>query len=95
MLEILAGSNLTHRAVLVSIDTGECGDVIEQILQAVSKLEGIDGTETELNVRIDDKLHDTAQLAHQVEGVTETTLLSLFGCERLGWLEVHVVVEGR
>ncbi|KAI3486863.1 hypothetical protein L1887_49501 [Cichorium endivia] len=93
VLEVLAGADLAHGAVLVPVDARERGDVVEEVLEAVCELEGVDGAEAELDVCVDDELHDAAELADEVEGVSETALLALLGGEGLCGLEVHVVVE--
>ena len=42
---------------------------------------------------IDDQLRQAKDFATQVEGVSEPGLLALLSCQRLHWLEVHVIVE--
>ena len=42
---------------------------------------------------VDDQFGETKNLSAQVEGVTETTLLTLLGRESLDRLQVHVVIE--
>lgn len=45
MLQVLAGSDLSHQAVLVSVHACQLTDVGEDILQAISKLEGVNITQ--------------------------------------------------
>ena len=49
----------------------------EDVLDSVGKLERVNVTETELNVRIDDQLRQAENLTTQVEGVSETRLFPL------------------
>lgn len=49
----------------------------EDVLKSIGQLESIDVAETVLHVRIDDKLCETQDLTTQVEGVSETRLLTL------------------
>ena len=51
----------------------------EDVLERIGQLEGIDVAEAILHVRIDDKLCETQNLTAQVEGVSETRLLTLLG----------------
>ena len=90
MLEILAHSNLPHELVLVSIHSGELSDVGEGELQSIGELEGVDVSESVLNVRVDDELGETENLSTEMEGVSESRLLSFLRRERLdGFQTVH------
>lgn len=84
---------MTTDLVLVAVHTGEGTNMTENILQSISKLKGIDIAESELNVRINDKLGEPQDFTTQVESISKARLLALFGCERLYRLQVHVVVE--
>jgi hypothetical protein len=44
-------------------------------------------------MRVDDEFRETENLTTQVECVTESRLLTLFGCQRLHWFQVEVVVQ--
>ena len=79
--------------VLVPIHTGQGTNVTEDILQCIGQLERVDISETELHVRIDNQLRQTQNFSAQMEGVSETRLLSFLGGERLDRLQVHVVVK--
>ena len=65
----------------------------EDVLQRVGELERIYVAQSELDMRIDDKLRQPEDLTAQVEGVSEARLLTLFRRESLDRLQVHVVVE--
>mmetsp|Transcript_22146 Transcript_22146/g.49255 ORF Transcript_22146/g.49255 Transcript_22146/m.49255 type:complete len:334 (+) Transcript_22146:5419-6420(+) len=65
----------------------------ERVLQSVCELEGINVAQAVLYVRVYDQLGQAQDLPRQVEGVTEPRFLSLLGGERLGGLEVEVVVQ--
>lgn len=49
----------------------------EDVLDGVRELEGIDISETVLNMSIDNELSQTKDFSTQVEGVSETRFLSL------------------
>jgi hypothetical protein len=53
--------------------------VAEDILERISQLEGINISKTELNMRINNKLSETKNLAAQVESVSKTGLLTFLG----------------
>ena len=65
----------------------------EDVLERIGQLEGVDVSETELHMRIDNQLRQTQDFSAQVECISETRLLSFFGGEGLDRLQVHVVVE--
>jgi hypothetical protein len=54
MLEIFASPDLTHETVLVTVHTSELTDVIENIVNTVSQLEGIDVAKSILYMGIED-----------------------------------------
>jgi hypothetical protein len=93
MLEILGHADLLHELVLVSVHTRKLTNVREGELKTVCKLERIDIAQSVLNVRVDDKLCETQDFSDQMESVSESRLLSLFGCECLDRLQVHVVIQ--
>mmetsp|Transcript_31758 Transcript_31758/g.36107 ORF Transcript_31758/g.36107 Transcript_31758/m.36107 type:complete len:278 (-) Transcript_31758:415-1248(-) len=72
MLKIFAHSDLSHQSVFVTIHTSELTNMCENILQTVSKLEGIDVTQPILDIRVDNQFHETQDFSTQMEGVTET-----------------------
>jgi hypothetical protein len=49
----------------------------EDVLNGIGELEGIDISETVLNVSVNDELGQTKNFSAQMEGVSETRLLSL------------------
>mmetsp|Transcript_26458 Transcript_26458/g.83860 ORF Transcript_26458/g.83860 Transcript_26458/m.83860 type:complete len:710 (-) Transcript_26458:29-2158(-) len=93
VLQVLAHAHLPHQPVLVPVHAGQLPHVGKDVLQAIGELEGIDVTQTELHVTVDDQLCQTHDLAAQVEGVAEPRLLALLGRQRLHRLQVEVVVE--
>lgn len=93
MLQVLTHTDLSHQAVFVSVHTSKLTNVGKNVLQTVSQLECIDVTETILDVRIDDQLGQAKNLTTQVEGVTETRLLSFLGRQGLYRLQVEVVIK--
>lgn len=93
MLQVLAHSDLPHELVLVTVHASKLADVRKHVLQTICKLEGVDVTQAELDVGVDNKLGKTKDLSTQVEGVSESRLLSLLGCQCLDGLQVHVVVK--
>ena len=93
MLEIFRHSDLLHEFVFVSVHSGELTDVGEQVLQSIRKLESIDVSKSELDVRVDDELGQPQDFSTQVEGVSKSGSLSLLGRERLDRLQVHVVIQ--
>jgi hypothetical protein len=93
VLQILASPNLAHQPVLVSIHTRQLTDVVEDVVNPVCELEGIDVPETILDMRIDNQLDEPQDFAHQMERVTEPRLFALLGGQRLDWFQVEVVVE--
>jgi len=93
VLNILTHADLTHKAVLVAIHTSELTNVSKNVLETISELEGINVTETVLNMGVDDELGETENLTTKMEGVTKARLLALLGGERLHRLEVEIVVK--
>ena len=87
VLEILAHSNLSHELVLVSVHSGELSDVGERELQSIGELECVDVSESVLNVRVDDELGETEDLSTEMEGVSESRLLSFLCRQSLDGLE--------
>lgn len=59
----------------------------ERELKSVGELERVDVAEAVLDVRVDDELGETEDLATEVEGVSEARLFALLGRERLDGLE--------
>lgn len=56
MLEILAHTNLPHQTVLVPIHASKLSNVSESVLETISKLVGLNVTETVLNSELEDEL---------------------------------------
>ena len=56
MLQILCHAYLSHELVFVAVHARQSSDVSKNKLQGVGQLEGVNVTETKLNVHIDDKL---------------------------------------
>lgn len=88
MLQILAGSNLTHKTILVAIHAGKLTDVIKGVLQTVGELVCVNVRETILNVRIDNKLGEAEDFTHEMKGVSESRFFAFLGGECLGWFEI-------
>lgn len=93
VLQILAHSNLPHQLVLVTVHSRQLTNVSESELETIGELESVDVSESVLNVRVDDELRETEDLATQVERVSESRLLSFLRRERLHGLQIHVVIE--
>lgn len=53
----------------------------EDVLDGIGELEGIDVSETVLNVGVNDELSQTKDFSTQVEGVSEARFLSFFCCQ--------------
>jgi hypothetical protein len=79
MLEILAGANLVHQLVLVSVHAGQLANMVESVQDTVGQLEGVNIAETVLHLSIDNQLREAENFSHKVESISETRLLSLFG----------------
>jgi hypothetical protein len=73
--------------------TRKLTDVGKHVLQSIGELESVYITKSELNMRVDNELGQSKNLSTEMEGVSETGSLSLFGRERLDGLQVHVVIE--
>ena len=95
VLEILAHTNLPHQLVLVTVHTSQLTDVGESELESIGQLERIDVSESVLDVRVDDELHETKDLTAEMERVSETRLLSLLGRQSLDRLEAAVGAVSR
>jgi hypothetical protein len=67
--------------------------VSKDVLDSISKLEGIHIAQSELNMSINDELSKTQNLSTKMESVAETRLLSLFRRECLDRLQVQVVIQ--
>ena len=93
MFQIFGHPDLLHELVLVSVHSRELTDVGEEILQSVRKLESVDVTKSELDVRVDDELGQSQDFSAEMEGVSESRSLSLLGRECLDGLQVHVVIQ--
>ena len=65
----------------------------KDVLQSISKLESINVTKTELNIRIDDKLSQTKDFSTKVERISETRLFAFFGGQSLDGLQVQIIVQ--
>jgi hypothetical protein len=72
MLQVLAGTNLVHELVLVSVHTGQLTNMVEGVQNTIRKLEGINIAQTILNLSVNNKLGQTQNLTHQMESVSET-----------------------
>ena len=64
-------------------------NMCENVLQGVSQLEGIDITETQLDVCVNDELGEANNFTAEVEGVSESRFLSLFSGQSPGWNHVN------
>lgn len=89
--------------------TRKLSDVRKHVLQSICELERVHITQTELDMRIDDQFGQSKDFSNQMEGISESRLLSLLGrlhwismilyfCEgmtyqRLDGLQIQVVVE--
>mmetsp|Transcript_66756 Transcript_66756/g.127143 ORF Transcript_66756/g.127143 Transcript_66756/m.127143 type:complete len:244 (-) Transcript_66756:1454-2185(-) len=93
MLQILAHAHLPHQSVLVTVHTGQLTDMGKDVLQTICKLEGINVTQAELHMTVNNQLCQTHDFAAQMECISESGLFPLLGCERLHWLQVEVVIE--
>jgi hypothetical protein len=93
VLQILAHPDLLHELVLVTVHSRKLSDVCKHVLQSIGELEGIDVTETELNMGVDNELGETQDFSTQMESVSEARLLPLLGGKSLDRLQVHVVIE--
>lgn len=82
MLQIFRHAHLPHELVLVPVHAGQRADVCKDVLQRVRELERVDVAESELHVRVDDELRQPEDLTAQMEGVSETGLLTLLRGER-------------
>eukprot|EP00573_Skeletonema_grethae_P011256 CAMPEP_0201703974 /NCGR_PEP_ID=MMETSP0578-20130828/41486_1 /ASSEMBLY_ACC=CAM_ASM_000663 /TAXON_ID=267565 /ORGANISM="Skeletonema grethea, Strain CCMP 1804" /LENGTH=67 /DNA_ID=CAMNT_0048191899 /DNA_START=99 /DNA_END=299 /DNA_ORIENTATION=- len=67
--------------------------MVEGVLQPISKLVGINISQTILHVRINHELGETQDLPREMERITKTTLLPLLRCQRLGRLEIEVIIK--
>jgi hypothetical protein len=65
----------------------------ENVLQGVSQLEGIDITETELDVCVNDEFGEAKDFAAEVKGVSESRFLSLFSGQSLDGFQIHIVIQ--
>jgi hypothetical protein len=92
MLDIFRHSDLPHDSVLVPVNTRKLTQVSIHVLQTVVELESINISQSELDVTVNDKFDYPKDLSAQVEGVSETGSLTLFGCEGFDWFQVEVVV---
>ena len=93
VLQIFAHADLSHQLVLVSVHSCELADVGEDVLQPVGQLESVDIVQPILNVRVNNQLGQTQDLAAQMESVTETRLFTLLGRQSLDRFQVEVVVQ--
>ena len=93
MLQILARTDLMHQFVLVTIHTGQLPDMVEGVEDTICQLESIDVAQAVLNLGIDDQLGQTQNFSHQMERISKTRLLSLFGGQGLDRFQVEVVVQ--
>lgn len=93
MFQIFTHSDLFHQLVLVTVHSGELTDMSKHVLQTISELESIHIPQSELYMSVDDKFGKTKDFSTQMESVTESRLLPLFGREGLDRFQIHVVVE--
>lgn len=93
MLHILAHTDLPHYTILVPINTGELSQVRIHVLETIVELECIDVTQAVLHVAVDDELDNTEDFTAEVEGITETGFLALFGSQCLDWFKIEVVIQ--
>ena len=82
-----------HKLILVAVHTGKLAHVVEGIKNTICELEGIDVTQTVLNLGIDDKLSQAENFTHQVESISEARLLTLLGGQCLNRLQIEVVIK--
>ena len=62
--------------ILVPVHSRQSADMSEDVLDGIGELEGINVSETVLNVGIDDEFSQTKDFTTQVEGVAKTGYLS-------------------
>lgn len=93
MLEILTGADLVHKFVFVSIHSGELSDMVKSIKYTVCELEGVDVTETVLDLRVDNEFGETEDFSHEMEGISETGFFTFLSGEGLNGLEIEVVYK--
>mmetsp|Transcript_24864 Transcript_24864/g.68548 ORF Transcript_24864/g.68548 Transcript_24864/m.68548 type:complete len:225 (+) Transcript_24864:1077-1751(+) len=93
MLQVFAGSNLTHQPILVTIHSRQLAHVIKGILQPVRQLVSIDVRQSELYMGINHEFGQAQNLSHEMKGVSKPGFLSFLGCQSLGWLQIEVVVQ--
>lgn len=63
----------------ITILTGKLTDVGKHVLQTICELESIHIAQTELDVRVDDQFSQSQDFSNQMEGVSESRLLSFLG----------------
>lgn len=86
MLQVLTHPNLSHQFVLVSVHTGQLTNMSKSELKTIGKLEGVDVSESILNMRINNKFGESEDFSTKMEGVSESGLLPLLrskGLDRL------------
>ena len=93
MLEVFAHSYLPHQFVLVPIHPCQLTHMSKYVLNPVCQLKSVNVSKAILHVGVNGELRKTKDLATEMKGVPESTLLPLFRCQSLDGLQVEVVVE--
>src|SRR6266536_6387023 len=82
-----------HELVLVSVHTRELTNMVECVENSIRELECINIAKSVLDLSINDQLCQSENLTHEMERVSESRLLSLFGCKCLERVQVEVVIK--
>mmetsp|Transcript_44752 Transcript_44752/g.136556 ORF Transcript_44752/g.136556 Transcript_44752/m.136556 type:complete len:261 (+) Transcript_44752:1220-2002(+) len=93
MLEILARSDLTHESILVPVHPRQLSNVIERVLEAVGQLIRVEVAQSILDVTVHHQFGQSQYLSREMEGIPKSRLLPLLGRQRLGRLEVEIVIQ--
>lgn len=66
--------------VFIPIHSSEGTNMRKNVLQRISKLEGIDIPQSELDMRIDDEFRKTQDFTTEMERISESRLFPLLCC---------------
>lgn len=67
MLKIFAHADLSHEFVLVAVHSRELANMSENVLKTVGQLERVHVVQAVLDVRVDNQLGETKDLAAQMK----------------------------
>ena len=81
--------------ILVPVHSRQSADMSKDVLDGIGELEGINISETVLNVGIDDEFSQTKDFTTQVEGVAKTRFLSFLCCKSPGKSVLEVPSQSR